>query len=81
MLIELNTKGSHTYALDCLRLSLRVWARSICSCLRAALGHNTRAVAFRGGPASGLAPVYDRFTEEFETPDLRDARALLASLA
>jgi DNA-binding winged helix-turn-helix (wHTH) protein len=28
-----------------------------------------------------LAPVFDRFTEEFETPDLRDARALLASLA
>jgi len=27
-----------------------------------------------------LAPVYDRFTEEFETTDLRDARALLASL-
>jgi len=27
-----------------------------------------------------LAPVYDRFTEEFETDDLRAARALLASL-
>jgi predicted ATPase len=27
-----------------------------------------------------LAPVYDRFTEGFETPDLRSARTMLASL-
>jgi adenylate cyclase len=37
------------------------------------------------GDASGardvLAPVYARFTEGFETPDLADARALLDSLA
>jgi predicted ATPase len=38
----------------------------------------------RGGrPAEAralLARVYDRFTEGFDTPDLRDARELLASL-
>ena len=28
-----------------------------------------------------LAPVYDAFTEGFDLPDLRDARALLAELA
>jgi predicted ATPase len=27
-----------------------------------------------------LAPVYDRFTEGFETPDLRSAKALLDEL-
>jgi len=28
-----------------------------------------------------LAPVYDWFTEGFDTPDLRDARAVLDALA
>jgi predicted ATPase len=28
-----------------------------------------------------LAPVYDWFTEGFETPDLREAKALLDELA
>jgi predicted ATPase len=27
-----------------------------------------------------LAPVYDRFTQGFETPDLRSAKAMLQSL-
>jgi predicted ATPase len=28
-----------------------------------------------------LAPVYSRFTEGFDTPDLKDAKALLDALA
>jgi DNA-binding winged helix-turn-helix (wHTH) protein len=72
-------------ALDCLRQSLR-FARD-----QSALAHELRSATTlarllsEGGQReeakSILAPVYDRFTEEFETPDLRDARALLASLA
>jgi DNA-binding winged helix-turn-helix (wHTH) protein len=71
-------------ALDCLRQSLR-FARD-----QSALAYELRSATtlarllFEGGQReearSILAPVYDRFTEEFETPDLRDARALLASL-
>jgi predicted ATPase/DNA-binding winged helix-turn-helix (wHTH) protein len=34
----------------------------------------------RAGAAQVLQPVYDRFTEGFEAPDLRAARALLATL-
>jgi DNA-binding winged helix-turn-helix (wHTH) protein len=72
-------------ALDCLRQSLR-FARD-----QSALAYELRSATtlarllFEGGQREGarsiLAPVYDRFAEEFETPDLRDARALLASLA
>jgi DNA-binding winged helix-turn-helix (wHTH) protein len=72
-------------ALDCLRQSLR-FARD-----QSALAYELRSATTlarllsEGGQReearSILAPVYDRFTEEFETPDLRDARALLASLA
>ena len=36
----------------------------------------------RRGPARELlAPVYEAFTEGFDTPDLRDAKALLDALA
>jgi DNA-binding winged helix-turn-helix (wHTH) protein len=72
-------------ALDCLRQSLR-FARD-----QSALAYELRSATTlarllsEGGQReearSILAPVYDRFSEEFETPDLRDARALLASLA
>jgi DNA-binding winged helix-turn-helix (wHTH) protein len=72
-------------ALDCLGQSLR-FARD-----QSALAYELRSATTlarllsEGGQReearSILAPVYDRFTEEFETPDLRDARALLASLA
>ena len=72
-------------ALDCIRQSLR-FARD-----QSALAYELRSATTlarllsEGGQReearSILAPVYDRFTEEFETPDLRDARALLASLA
>ena len=31
--------------------------------------------------ASALAPVYDWFSEGFDTPDLKDAKALLEDLA
>ncbi|WGD50327.1 winged helix-turn-helix domain-containing protein [Bradyrhizobium sp. CB1650] len=72
-------------ALDCLRQSLR-FARD-----QSALAYELRAATTlarllsEGGQPeearSILAPIFDRFTEEFETPDLRDARAFLASLA
>jgi DNA-binding winged helix-turn-helix (wHTH) protein len=72
-------------ALDCLRQSLR-FARD-----QSVLAYELRSATTlarllsEGGQReearSILAPVYDRFTEEFETPDLRDARALLVSLA
>ena len=72
-------------ALDCLGQSLR-FARD-----QSALAYELRSATTlarllsEGGQReearSILAPVYVRFTEEFETPDLRDARALLASLA
>ena len=33
------------------------------------------------GPPELLAPVYEAFTEGFDTPDLRDAKVLLDALA
>ena len=39
-----------------------------------------RADELRGEVRQILGPVYDRFTEGFETTDLRAARALLESL-
>jgi DNA-binding winged helix-turn-helix (wHTH) protein len=72
-------------ALDCLRKSLR-FARD-----QSALAYELRSATTlarllseegqREEARSILAPVYDRFTEEFEATDLRDARVLLASLA
>jgi DNA-binding winged helix-turn-helix (wHTH) protein len=72
-------------ALDCLRQSLR-FARD-----QSALAYELRSATTlarllseegqREEARSILAPVYDRFAEEYQTPDLRDARALLASLA
>jgi predicted ATPase len=35
----------------------------------------------RGPARELLAPVYEAFTEGFDTPDLRDAKALLDALA
>ena len=51
--------------------------------LRAAvsLGHLWRDEGKRTQARRLLAEVYDWFTEGFETPDLRDARSLLAELA
>ena len=50
--------------------------------LRAALSvARLRVKQGRGGEAKQrLAQIYDRFTEGFETPDLRAARALLDEL-
>jgi DNA-binding winged helix-turn-helix (wHTH) protein len=72
-------------ALDCLRQSLR-FARD-----QSALAYELRSATTlarllseegqREEARSILAPVYHRFAEEYQTPDLRDARALLASLA
>ena len=44
----------------------------------ARLRHNEKRTA---EAHASLAPVYARFTEGFETPDLKAARALLAALA
>jgi predicted ATPase len=39
------------------------------------------AVRPRSGQARLLAPVYNWFTEGFDTPDLKEAKALLEELA
>jgi transposase len=39
------------------------------------------ALAFEAGARDLLAPVYGWFTEGFDTPDLKDAKALLDQLA
>jgi predicted ATPase len=50
--------------------------------LRAALGLARVRLSQGGGDEARrlLAPVYDRFTEGFDTPDLRAARAMLDRL-
>ena len=71
-------------AVDCLKESLRVAREQsvLVYELRSAttLARLLSESGQREEARAVLAPVYDRFTEEFETTDLRDARALLASL-
>jgi DNA-binding winged helix-turn-helix (wHTH) protein len=71
-------------AVDCLKESLRVAREQsvLVYELRSAttLARLLSESGQREEARTILAPVYDRFTEEYETTDLRDARALLASL-
>ena len=71
-------------AVDCLKESLRVAREQsvLVYELRSAttLARLLSESGQREEARAVLAPVFDRFTEEFETTDLRDARALLASL-
>jgi len=69
-------------AVDCLKESLRVAREQSVLELRSAttLARLLSESGQREEARAVLAPVFDRFTEEFETTDLRDARALLASL-
>jgi DNA-binding winged helix-turn-helix (wHTH) protein len=71
-------------AVDCLKESLRVAREQsvLVYELRSAttLARLLSESGQREEARTILAPVYDRFTEECETTDLRDARALLASL-
>lgn len=73
------------FAHDCLRRALGIakeqsgkwWElRSAISLARFDAEHGRRSDAH-----SLLAPIYNSFTEGFETPDLRDARALLDELS
>jgi DNA-binding winged helix-turn-helix (wHTH) protein len=72
-------------ALDRLRQSLKFLRDQTALAYELRLATTLARLLFEGGrreeARSVLAPVCDRFTEEFEAPDLRDARALLASLA
>ena len=72
-------------ALDRLTQSLKVLRDQTALARELRLATMLARLLFEGGrreeARSVLAPVCDRFTEEFEASDLRDARALLASLA
>ena len=79
------TQASRAVAMDVLKESLRVAREqtALAYQLRSATtlarllsdeGHRDRAREI-------LAPVYERFTEGFETPDLRIAHAVLKDLA
>ena len=72
-------------ALDRLRQSLRFLRDQSALAYELRLATTLARLLFEGGQREEartvLAPVCDRYTEEFEAPDLRDARALLASLA
>ena len=48
---------------------------------RASLARLRRNQGRRADAYDLLAPVYNWFTEGFDTPDLKEARALLAELA
>ncbi len=61
-----------------LRLNVNWGERS--DCLRNA-GAKWGDNGNRGPARELLAPVYEAFTEGFDTPDLRDAKALLDALA
>jgi len=71
-------EGYFLWALDCAREQDALsWGLRAATSL-ARLRHNEKRTA---EARAGLAPVYARFTEGFETPDLTAAKALLAAVA
>jgi predicted ATPase len=84
LLLLQGTPGAAATAEDHFRQALG-WARrqdALSWELRAAMSL-ARLVGDRGRPADAMAllqPVYDRFTEGFETADLKTAKALLGTL-
>ena len=85
LLLSQAAAGAAAAAEDHFRQALN-WARQqgALSCELRATTSFARLLRHQGRSAEGMAllqPVYDRFTEGFETADLKKAKALLAELA